>query len=171
MKELFVSENDWDSHRPMLWAAIKNVGGNFVEFGCGDGSTPLLMEAEKEKLIRLYSFDTNKEWAGKYKDTKVVSSYINIAVSLKDENIKRVFGELDILFVDCAPGEIRKDLIRSQANCAKVIIAHDTEIGSNYVYGMAEILSTFKYRKDYKPEGKPWTTAVSNFIDVGKWEL
>jgi hypothetical protein len=76
-----------------------------------------------------------------------------------------------LMFIDCAPAEDRRALVSLFKNIDGVLIIHDTEPGAEYVYGLKEILSTFKYRKDYAPEGKPWTTAVSNFIDVSKWEL
>jgi len=74
-----------------------------------------------------------------------------------------------VLFVDCAPGEIRKDLIQKWRNKAKIIVAHDTEIGAEYVYGMADVLSSFKYRLDYQPNGKPSTTIISDFFNVMEW--
>lgn len=73
------------------------------------------------------------------------------------------------MFIDGKPGEQRKELIEKHRNNAHVIVVHDTEPGAEYVYGMAEILSTFKYRLDYEPEGEPHTTAVSNFINVCDW--
>ncbi len=74
-----------------------------------------------------------------------------------------------VVFIDSKPGEQRKLLIDKFSKTADVIIVHDTEDGANYVYGMKEILSTFKYRLDYQPEGKPHSSCVSNYIDVTKW--
>jgi hypothetical protein len=76
---------------------------------------------------------------------------------------------LSILFVDSAPGEERKEVIKKYLHRADVIIAHDVEPGAEYVYGMTPILSTFKYRLDFTPEGKPHTCVVSNVIDVTQW--
>ncbi len=158
------STNDWDSHRPMLYAVIKNIsGGNIVELGCGEGSTRLLYDAfiNKDGCDCFASLETNPVYANQFEYTDLVDSY--------DEAFG--FMPCGILFVDCAPGEIRKDLIAKYANEASVVVVHDTEPGAEYVYHMAEVLNSFKYRLDYKPEGKPWTTAVSNCIDITKWEL
>lgn len=160
------STNDWDSHRPLLWLSLQKIDGLVIECGVGFGSTELL---RKERKNMVYSFDTDKEWAGKFENVGVLSSYRSLSSIIEDEGIKRVYGDVSIIFVDGKPGEERKDVIAAFANAAKVIIAHDTEPGAEYVYGMKEILSTFKYRLDYQPEGKPHTTAVSNFVDVTKW--
>lgn len=151
----WIGTDDYSSHRPLLWLAINNVkDGAVVEFGCGEGSTKLLsLTAE-----RFFSFETNEKWAENYPKTKLTIDYAKVKVS-----------PLGILFIDSAPGEQRKDLIELHKDNADVIIVHDTEEGAEYVYHMAEILSTFKYRLNYEPIGKPHTTVVSNFIDVTTW--
>lgn len=157
------SSNDYDSHRPLLWLALENTGRKSVmEFGCGYGSTPLLSKYCKKNNRFFFSYETNMDWAVQFELATLVSSYEK--VSLEGE-----YWRQGVLFIDCAPGEIRKGLIAKHANNADVIVTHDSEDGANYVYNMKEILSSFKYRIDYKPEGKPWATAVSNIIDVGSW--
>ena len=79
-----------------------------------------------------------------------------------------ISGEIGLMFIDAAPAEIRKLLI-SKYKDIPVMVIHDTEPGAEYVYGMNEVLSSFKYRLDYQPEGKPHTTAVSNYINVCEW--
>lgn len=153
------STNDWDSHRPMLYLSVSKLKSKrfFVEFGAGNGSTKLLSQYCEYANIFFSSFDTDKKWA-----EKVDSSFI---LDFDKVDLRGV----DTLFIDGKPGEQRKELIKKWANEVNVILCHDTEPGAEYVYGMAEVLSTFKYRLDYCPEGKPWTTAVSNFVDVTKW--
>lgn len=157
------STSDWDSHRPLLYMALKNTEHikyrYILEIGCGDGSTPLIWEYIKSGGCAFGSFDNNKEWASKYTPTSYIPDFDSIN------------SNPDVLFIDCAPGELRKDLIAKFAKKARIIVVHDTEPGAEYVYHMAEVLSTFKYRLDYRPEGMPHTTAVSNFIDVSKWSL
>ena len=156
------SESDWDSHRPCLWLAVSKMDAkdSIYEFGSGNGSTTLLANTKRW----FNSYETNKEWSDKFIHTVHVDDY---------DNIKFPNGELSnevgVLFVDCAPAEIRKDLIDKWRNNAKVIVAHDTEIGSDYCYGMKDVLSSFKYRLDYQPEGKPATTIVSETINVAEW--
>lgn len=150
------STNDWDSHRPLLWLTVNNIDGGMVEFGSGDGSTKLL----KDKLGGLFtSFDNNKEWCEKT-GSRYSSDLTSIGVTWQNN--------LMCVFIDAAPGEIREKLIKKWANIP-ILVIHDTEPGAEYVYHMAEILSTFKYRLNYEPIGKPHTTVVSNFIDVTTW--
>lgn len=150
--------NDWDSHRPLLYKSICMMAGSVYEFGCGFGSTELLQRYCTGRTF--ISCETNDEWAAKFKNVVVVQDYSNICYPLE---------KLGVLFVDCAPAEKRVQLIQYWRNRVNVIVVHDTEIGAEYVYGMSEVLSTFKYRLDYQPIGKPHTTAVSNTIDVTKW--
>lgn len=152
--------NDWDSHLPLLWMILDKITPSFtVECGCGYGSTILLNKYCK----KFVSYEINKNWFDK------LLSDVPDSLYWIDDWGNMATQECDLLFVDCAPGEIRKDIISRHPNDAKVIIAHDTEPGAEYVYGMNEILSTFKYRLDYIPIGKPHTTAVSNFVDVTKF--
>lgn len=158
------STNDWDSHRPMLWLAVQKTEGLIVEAGMGDGSTELLHNYSTERVVA--HLDNNKEWVSKFEKEKGYLNIVYVKDWLEDNLLPE---EIGLLFVDLAPGEVRKEFIAKWADKSKVIVAHDTEPGANYVYGMAEVLSTFKYRVDYCPEGKPWTTAVSNFVNIEEW--
>ena len=151
------STNDWDSHRPLLYVALNNTEKGIIEFGCGDGSTDLLRN-HKHAGFKFLSFENNKEWASKFGSKTGFKKYLELP------NV-----DTGMIFIDSAPGEERKYLIAKHNMTADVIVVHDTEEGAEYVYGMKEILSTFKYRLDYQPLGKPHTTAVSNFIDLTNW--
>lgn len=153
--------NDWDSHKSLVWLVLKRTCEYVVEMGMGLGSTPLIdLECKNSNRV-FYSYETNREWYLKM---------INIAgkVFLIDNYLKQDIGNPEVLFIDCAPAEIRKELIEKWKG-VPIIIVHDTEKGAEYVYGLSLILSTFKYRLDYQPEGKPHTTVVSNFINVEEW--
>lgn len=162
------SENDWDSHRGLLWLSAYNTDGTISEFGCGFGSTPLLKKYCNDNGRMFKSFDTDPEWAKKM-DSRLVDTYITGDESIYPNEIFKPILNIDLLFVDSKPGEDRKKILKAFANLVNVIVVHDTEKGAEYVYGMNEILSSFKYRLDYQPEGKPHTTAVSNYIDVTSW--
>jgi len=157
------STNDWDSHRPLLYISLVNSSQNTVlEFGCGEGSTELILFSSKNFQRPFYSFETNPEYAEKFKEFGVI--YVDDYLSLENFTDKA-----NVVFVDAAPAEARKGIINIWKDKSDIIVVHDSEPGAEYVYGLSEILSTFKYRLDYQPEGKPHTTAVSNFIDVTKW--
>lgn len=166
--------NDWDSHRPMLWLACektKGIDGYRIEMGCGEGSTNMLNEYYNDRkkfdpntlLLSgeiFMSYETNKSWADKFPYVLFCKDYSCAIDCVPDAAF---------VFIDCAPAELRKDIINCITDKAKIIIIHDTEESAEYVYGLKEILSTFKYRLDFKPEGLPHTTAISNFVDVEGW--
>lgn len=158
------STNDWDSHKSLLYLSCEKTKGVIVEAGMGDGSTKLLHDYFSQRPVA--HLDNNKEWIIKLSKENAYLNAIYVNNWIEDNLFPE---EIGLLFVDFAPGELRKDFIAKWADKADVIVAHDTEPGANYVYGMAEVLSTFKYRLNYCPEGKPWTTAVSNFVNIEEW--
>lgn len=156
--EEWESTNDYDSHRPLLYMAINLVPGSVYEFGCGYGSTDLIQKYCTARTR--ISVETNKQWAAKFQNVVLVDSYFDILYPLE---------RLGVIFIDCAPGEIRRELIEHWADYANVLVIHDSEPTAEYVYGLTPVLSNFKYRVDYRPEGKPHTTAVSNFVNIEEW--
>lgn len=144
--------NDWDSHKPIIYLALKKSNGSVAEIGSGLGSTPFIREycKEHERLFR--SYETNMEWAKKTLSF-MVYSYL------------RDYSEFQLLFIDCAPAELRKVLIENNRD-NELIIVHDTEDGAEYVYDMRDVLSRFKYHLKFEPKGLPATSLVSNFINV-----
>jgi len=156
--EEWESDNDWDSHRPLLWLSLVNSKGTVMELGSGEGSTELSRKYCKENGRSFSSYDSNKEYAEKY-NAEYIPDWDNIVF----------YPYVGLLFVDHAPGENRNYWLWRMSQRSQIIVAHDTEEGADYVYHMAEELAKFKYRLDYQPKGKPHTTAVSNFIDVTQW--
>ncbi len=150
------STNDWDSHKPALWLALKNTDGDVVELGSGFGSTPFLKLYCAENNREFITYETNEEWAEK-------------TGSIFTSDYFKTLGKIDLLFIDAAPGEIRKELIHHYKDIANVIVVHDVEYGAEYVYGMGVILSSFKHRLNYEPIGEPHTTVVSDKINVCDW--
>jgi hypothetical protein len=174
--------DDFSSHRPMLYRVIMNTSHNgFFEFGTGKGSTPLLRElyaTEQFKTHDLISYESNYDWyelmkTDEYNEVphadniaRSKNHYLFYEPDLLHPNIWRG----SILFIDSAPGELRKHLISKHSNIAKLIIVHDTEPGAEYVYGMADILGSFKFRCDLIVDGAPQTTVVSNLYEFDNWK-
>lgn len=152
--------DDYSSHRPLLYKALKNTEGTVVELGCGYGSTVSIRKYCNSIDRRFVSLENDIEWCRKFEGTFNVSN---------DYNEAEVFMPCGLLFIDCRPGELRKDLIREYANKADVIVIHDTEDYALRVYEIEFLLPSFKHRIDYRPPGFPGTTAISNKIDLSKW--
>lgn len=156
----WIGTDDYSSHLPMLWLALSNTDGHsVVEFGCGKGSTKMLAKECAIQHRHFSSYERDAIYAKKYDGiTTKISNYADVHLY-----------QPNILFIDSAPGEQRKDLIELHKNNADVIIIHDTEEGAQNIYGIREVLNSFKYRLDYYPEGMPGTTALSNKINVTEW--
>lgn len=176
----WLPEDDFSSHRPMLYRAIKNTAhSTFIEFGTGFGSTPLLKEYySKWREKDFISYENNSEWfqrmitdeykteANAYTGAEHGNHYLGYYENLLSINIWKG----SIVFIDCAPAELRKELICKHAGQGKILIVHDTEPGAEYVYGLSEILNSFKFRCDLIIDGFPQTTAVSNLYQFENWK-
>lgn len=171
--------DDYSSHRPMLHRVIANTAHNtFVEFGTGNGSTPLLRKLYADVLPDrdLISYENDCQWfeimlTEEYKFSSPECAHLKNHYLIRTDNLLSInIWSGCILFIDCAPGELRKHLISKHSCTAKMIIVHDTEPGAEYVYGMADILSSFKYRCDLIVEGAPQTTVVSNLYEFDNWK-
>lgn len=177
--EEWLPSDDFSSHRPMLYRAIMNTAhSSFIEFGTGHGSTPYLRELyaatfpDKEFI----SYENDFQWwelmlTTDYKHLgPEMAHYRNHYLNRLDNLIQVNIWPGSIVFIDCAPAELRKHLISKYTGAAKLIIVHDTEPGANYVYQVADILNSFKFRCDLLVEGAPQTTIVSNLYEFNEWK-
>lgn len=171
IRHLLFAANDYNSHRPMLWLALEKIKpGLVVEFGAGYGSTPLLHEYCIYQNRPFQSFESRQEWADEFVRMNYINKIKCQAVKDWNEVDDYIKEPIRILFIDCAPGEIRKDLIRKYADSATVIIAHDTQASADHDYQMSGALNSLKYRCDLVIKGLPQTTAVSNVYDFKTWK-
>jgi len=154
----WIGTDDYSSHLPMLWLALNNTDGNVQELGSGAGSTPMLYEECKRQKRFFGSYENMEYYCNKFPFVVKVSNYMDVYL-----------WKPNILFIDSAPGEQRKDLIELHKDNADVIVVHDTEEGAQNIYGIRDILNSFKYRLNYYPKGNPGTTALSNKINVCDW--
>jgi hypothetical protein len=165
-KEQFTQiTSNYDSHRPLLWQALEATTGIVVEFGIGYGSTPFLSEYCEGMNRELWSFENNKEWFDKFD-----GFFGHKIILVKDWALVHHFRDLSVMLIDHAPGERRKVDIARFANTAQIIVAHDTEPAADHGYKMRAELKKFRYMIDYQTDGA-WASAVSNFIDVTKFDI
>lgn len=173
--------DDYSSHRPLLYRAIMNTAHSaFFEFGMGDGSTLILRDHYNQGVFRekdLVSYENNWEWFNRFltPDYKVDATmqsgnYFNHFMGFYENLLQLNIWKGSIAFIDCAPAELRLQLISKHCNIAKFIIVHDTEPGAEYVYGLRDILNSFKFRCDLIVEGAPQTTIVSNLYGFDNWK-
>lgn len=181
-ESFFEGINDWSNHRVLLWYALEATKGDVIEMGCGDGSTPFLHAYCEEKKRKLFSFDTDKEWLGKYEEyIRKWHSFTHIVNNW--HIVKDICKNPSVILVDHAPGERRiVDLARFE-EIEGILVCHDTQpkpTAANYNYEL--MWPSFKYKVDLKVPPNPeanrrgvqdnrtWASAVSNFYDVTQWK-
>lgn len=173
-KESFLQNPDaWSSHRPLLWEALeatKDSPHPVLEMGCGNGSTPYLRQYCQDNDRNLRSIDNNPDWALKFGAELISNQW--------DSGLWFYKQQYSVVLIDHAPGEKRHDALQLFSAFPihfEIIVIHDSEIpGWNASdYKVRPLFKNFKYMIDDKPKekGAPWTTALSNTVDVSKWEI
>lgn len=149
------------THIPIVAVIASLTKGPILEMGCGHYSSYMLHEMSRISKRRLVTLDEKADWldafkslAGEFHQLSFVKDWASC--SLIDET------RWSMVLVDHAPGERRKEDIARLANNADFLVIHDTE-EAGYQYEI--VLPSFKYRFDYKAV-RPWTTVVSNVIDL-----
>lgn len=157
------------SHYPVLARALAMTTGPVLELGMGWGSTPLLhaMCANKRDLI---SFETDPQWLARFQPLAYgpedIEEYF-LGLSCHQFELAGdwkawmnsgwpTMQHWSVVFIDCAPGEIRKDLALKLKDHAEFVILHDAETdgyygkggGGNYRY--YEIDHLWKYKEVYR---------------------
>lgn len=155
------------THKRLLCSACKLVGGPIVEFGGGDVSTVLINDLYpgRPKI----TIENRLEWIlhlshyALWDHTFVFNPDPFFCVEMA--------RDAGVVFVDCDPAHRRADIVRwlAQSN-VKIVVVHDTEPDGCPDYNWGDCMSGFKYRLHDTAE-KPWTTALSNTIDVTKITL
>jgi hypothetical protein len=164
-EEFLEGVGNWSNHRHLLWPALeatKHLKLPVLELGCGDGSTPFLRKYCEANGLELFSYDYNKDWSGKY-NVPHVTNWDNIPWR----------KEYSVALIDESPGEHRKESIRLLMH-VKVLVVHDSEPkGWNASdYQVRPVFDKFKYVLDYEsPKPGAWATALSNFINVTKFDV
>lgn len=172
-KEYFTKgASGYGSHRPLLWEALQATKESkfpILELGAGESSTPFIREYCLYQRRQSVHYDSNKEWAEK----------MNAKHCPDWDWIHWFYGQrYSVVLVDESPGEHRKVSIQLFAEYpvhSEILIVHDSEPpGWNASdYKVRPLFSKFKYVIDDIPKekGQPWTTALSNTIDVSKFQL
>ena len=160
----------YSSYLAPLVKALEKVGGDVLELGTGPYSTVFLHWLCIDQNRLLVSYENDKEYYDLAKRCESVGTdnSQHSVVFVENWDDARIEGPWGIVLVDHAPAGRRKEEIKRLANSAQCIIIHDSYWKSEKHYHYKEIYSLFKYRYDYT-KVKPYTTILSNFIDVAKW--
>ena len=154
------------THLPVLVRAFQLSKGDVLELGTGFFSTNVLRWLCEMSGRTLYSYETGLSWY-KIATRKPVPFQKVIKVENWDEaKIERHWG---MAFVDHEQGKRRHIEVKRLANLADYVVIHDTNPEWDKEYRYSRIWSLFKYRYDFKRYFS-WTTVVSNFFSLEKFE-
>jgi len=162
------STNSRGSHLPTLKKAVAQTNGwPILEMGVGPNSTPYLhyVSDEYHRHVTSYEvkpehYELSKGYQSKWHDIKLSDSY-------NDANIgKQWNGIWGVVLIDHAPAERRiVDIMRVKDN-AIMIVCHDSEMESDWLYRYSDIYPLFKYRYDTN-DHPVQTTVLSMFKEFG----
>ncbi len=141
--------NDWATHQPVLYEIATHTDGPIIEFGCGNGSTPLLHAICRATNRLLISIDDDEDWVKQFAQKYVGDGYeednsgwhkfffvpgrtentydINYWISFLNDFDLLKTTSFDVCFVDQHPGLARSETIRRLKDKAKFIILHDCD--------------------------------------------
>lgn len=178
LKKIFEKYGNDNNHLPLLFLALEATDGDVYELGMGHGSTPYLFEYAIRNKKLLTCYETNREWMEKFNDLEYTGFKRNLISPLSwDIVVDEILEDNKkpaVLLLDHAPGETRGDVLDQLQPFKGVIVAHDTELGqADSGYGMRQHFHKYKYVKDLHDPSQQGAcaTALSNTIDVTKWEL
>ena len=154
--------NPFSTHLPILKRAIEITDGPVLEIGCGYGSTPILHEMCKNRM--LYTLEINSEWVKKFmefnSDTHKVLT--GDTYDIFDELIRGTAW--DVVLVDHAPAE-RRNVEIEKLHHAKYVVVHDTE---DPVYKYELTFPSYKFKYLYL-KNNPRTTVLSDIQELSQF--
>lgn len=152
---------EYTTHMPTLLVALKATTGLVVEVGGGQSSTPFLHWMCKLGNRKLITYESDLNY---YNYERKFQSTLHRVRKIEDWDDMKI-EEAGVVFIDHHPSSRRSvDAIRFKD--AQIVVIHDTERDDEN-YRNSEIWPHFKYQYTYK-DARPWTTMVSNSIDVSK---
>jgi hypothetical protein len=158
--------SSYETHRPVLREAVLRVPrGLILELGAGDGSTPPLHEVCLATGRPVVTLESDRTWFERFEHLNSENHAVVHVPSWEDLD-RALFRSLpfSIAFVDHTPTRRVVD-VRWLADRAQILVVHDTESKD---YGYETIFDLFRYSVTYKSR-VPWTSVLSNFIDVSSW--
>ncbi len=162
------------THLPVLAVAVACTKGPVLEIGCGYCSTIFLHQACRQMCRPLDSVESDPAWIRRlihmehslhrFYDRNLIPDWRIFAAA----GVAPSWGKWNLALIDQWPAEDRRVSIEVLRGSVGAFIVHDTEPEAAEDYGFEPLLANFKYRQDWTYV-KPWTTVVSDSIDVRNW--
>lgn len=159
--------SSYETHKHVLQEAVLRIPqGIILELGAGEGSTPPLHEVCLATGRPVITLESERTWFERFEPLRSENHAVMHVPSWEalDAPIFRALP-FAIAFVDHTPSRRVTD-IEWLSKCARIIVVHDTESGD---YGYEKIFGDmFRWKVTYKGQ-TPWTSVLSNFVDVSGW--
>jgi len=155
---------NYTTHMTMLVKVLLASKGDVIECGGGVFSTPLLHWICKDMDRELITYESDPEY---YAFEHTFQSRQHRIRFVDDWDKIKIPDHASVVFIDHHPPERRMIETLRFKDVADYIVIHDTERKSRE-YNRPEVFAQFKYRYDWK-DCRPYTSVVSNTIDVTKW--
>jgi predicted O-methyltransferase YrrM len=155
------------THMLTLMRALKETTGDVCEVGAGFYSTALIHWLCSDRNIVTYESDPDYfHYASKFKTT---NHRVRKTEDFSDMDFERHWS---VVFIDHTSDRSKNPHTRGEDALkfknADIIVMHDTEPENEAQYGYPLVWPHFKYRYNWT-QNKPHCSAVSNVIDVTKW--
>lgn len=155
------------THLTVLTRAFDLSEGDVLEFGTNDYSTILLDWLCSISGRRMTTYESN---IVKYNQFKRKQSDYHDVVFIKNwDDIDLDKKHWGLAFIDHDPISRRPADVERLKKKVDYLVIHDTEPRKKNALVLDKIHSLFKHHFDYK-KVKPWTTVVSNFYKLSKFE-
>lgn len=161
------NQKQMSTHMLTLMRCVAETKGDICEVGAGFYSTALLHWLALDRQIVTYESDPD---------------YYHYARKFRNQNhrVRKTedFSDIDFdrhwsfVFIDHTADKTSNPHTRGddaiKFKNADMIVMHDSEPEHEAHYGYDKVWPHFKYRYDWKLS-TPWTTVVSNTVDLTKW--
>ena len=155
------------THIPMLVRAFELSEGDVLEMGTGLYSTTILKWLCEVSGRTLYSYENDLKWYNRAIVTPVPFHKVIKVEDWDKAEIERPWG---LAFIDHKSGKRRHIDIQRLANFAEYIVIHDTNPEAYREYHYERIWPLFKYIYHFKKYSGSYTSVVSNFHSLEKFE-
>ena len=153
----------WFSFYPILIKVMQMSSGPVLELGMGQGSTPLLHNLCLASGRELVSYENDKAYYDMHAHFHKPHHKLHFVEDWDKIDISQVWS---VAFIDHNPAGRRRIEAKRLINNCQFVVLHDTQPEDNKFYRFIEdCFNKYKYRYDYT-KIKPWTSVLSNFVNV-----
>ena len=169
--------NQFATHIPAITWAMDLTGGSILELGVGKYSTPLIVLLANGRCVT--SLEWDPEWYYKFMEEEDPKHVVTLMETYDVEALP--IGPFGVVFIDHEPPQYadkkgfrytkRMDAVEYYKDKAEVIIVHDTEDDwFTQSLRWRTLRDSFHYTIEHRYLF-PWTTLLSDTIDLGSLHL